>query len=90
MVAEMSEACLTSQSQSDRIKRLKAQLKESEDNRARVELACQEKIKSHQKFMDRCLASQLEAEQRASLATDEAKRLRDLLSSTQEAMLQAE
>ena len=40
--------------------------------------------------MDRCLASQLEAEQRASLATDEAKRLRDLLSSTQEAMLQAE
>ena len=90
MVAEMSEACLTSQAQSDRIKRLEAQLKESEDNRARVELACQEKIKSHQEFMDRCLASQLEAEQRASLATDEAKRLRDLLSSTQEAMLQAE
>ena len=40
MVAEMSEACLTSQSQSDRIKHLETQLKESEDNRARVELAC--------------------------------------------------
>jgi hypothetical protein len=90
MVAEMSEACLASQAQTDRIKRLEAQLKESEDNRARVELACQEKIRSHQEFMDRCLASQLDAEQRASSATDEVKRLQDLLSSTQEAMLQAE
>ena len=40
--------------------------------------------------MDRCLASQMEAEQKASLAVDKVKHLKDLLSSTQESMLQAE
>ena len=40
--------------------------------------------------MDRCLASQMEADQRASLAAEETKTLRDLLSSTQESMLRAE
>ena len=39
--------------------------------------------------MDRCLASQLDAEQRASSAADEVKHFQDLLSSTQEAMFRA-
>ena len=40
--------------------------------------------------MDRYLASHLDAEQRASSTVDEVKSLQGLLSSTQEAMLQAE
>jgi hypothetical protein len=41
-------------------------------------------------LLDQCLARQLEAEQRASSAAEEVKVLRDQLSSTQDALLQAE
>ena len=90
MVAEMSEAYRTGEAQEDRIKQLEAQLKESEDHRAQVELACQEGVRSNQVLLDQCLARQMEAEQKASFATEEAKTLQDQLSSTQDALLQAE
>ncbi|KAK1575900.1 hypothetical protein Q3G72_009348 [Acer saccharum] len=90
MVAEMSKAYRTSEAQEERIKRLEAQLKESEDRRARVELACQEGARSNQVLLDQCLARQMEAEQKASFAAEEAKTLQDQLSSTQDALLQAE
>ena len=57
MVAEISGACLASLAQVDRIRHLEAQLKENKDGRAWTKVACQKKIKSHQEFMDRCLAS---------------------------------
>ena len=52
MVAEMSEACQAGKAQVERIRRLEAQLKESEDRYARVELACQEGAKSNQVLLD--------------------------------------
>ena len=82
MVAEMSGVCQVSQAQVDKIKYLEAQLKESEGGRARTELAYREKIRANQEFMDRCLAGQVEAEQKASTAIDEVRHLKDLLSST--------
>ena len=39
--------------------------------------------------MDRCLAGQMEVEQKASMVVDEVRHLKDLISSTQEAMLRA-
>ncbi|KAK1566835.1 hypothetical protein Q3G72_004712 [Acer saccharum] len=90
MVAEMSKAYRTGEAQEDRIKRLEAQLKKSEDRRARAELACQEGVKSNQVLLDQYLACQMEAEQKASFAAEEAKTLQDQLSSTQDALLQAE
>ena len=65
-------------------------MKESEDRYARIESACQRKIRANQEFMDRYLTSQIEVEQKASLDVDEVKHLKDLLSFTQESMLQAE
>ena len=56
MVAEMSGACQTGEAQAERIRRLEAQLKESEDRRSRAESACQEGAKSGQMLLDQCLA----------------------------------
>ena len=90
MVAEMSGACRAGEAQADRIRQLEAQLKESNDRCSRAELACREGAKSSQVLLDQCLARQLEAEQRASSAAKEVKVLKDQLSSTQGALLQAE
>ena len=84
----MSGACRAGEAQADRIKRLEAQLKESEDHCSRAELACREGAKSSQVLLDQCLARQLEAEQRASSAPEEVQILKDQLSSTQGALLQ--
>ena len=83
----MSEACRTGEVQEERIRRLEAQLKESEDHRARVELACQEGARSNQVLLDQCLARQMEAEQKVSFAAEEVKTLQDQLSSTQDVLL---
>ena len=90
MVAEMSGACQAGEAQAERIRRLEAQLKESEDHHSRAELACQEEARSSQVLLDQCLARQMEAEQRASSAAEEVKTLQDQLSSTQEALLRSE
>ena len=86
----MSGACQAGEAQAERIKRLEAQLKESEDRCSRAELASREGAKSSQVLLDQCLARQLEAEQRASSAADEVQILKDQLSSVQGALLQAE
>ena len=90
MVAEMSEAWQAGEAHAERIRQLEAQLKESEDHYARVKLACQEGVRSNQVLLDQCLARQMEAEQSASFAAEEVKTLQDQLSSTQDALLQAE
>ena len=82
MVAEMSEAWQAGEAQAERIRRLEAQLKESEYRCPRVELACQEGARSNQVLLDQCLAHQMEAEQKASFAAEEVKILQDQLSST--------
>ncbi|KAK0580989.1 hypothetical protein LWI29_008507 [Acer saccharum] len=71
MVAEMSGACQAGEAQVERIRRLEAQLKESEDHCSRAELARQEEARSSQMLLDQCLARQMEAEQRASSAAEE-------------------
>ena len=86
----MSGACQAGEAQAERIRRLEAQLKESEDRRSRAELACQEGAKSSQMLLDQCLSRQMEAEQRASSTAEEVKTLQDQLSSTQDALFQAE
>lgn len=86
----MSEACRAGAALEDRIRRLEAQVKASEDHCAQVELASQERAKSSQVLLDQCLARQLEAEQRASLADEQVGALRDQLSSSQDALLRAE
>ena len=90
MMAEMIEACQAGEAQAERIRQLEAQLKESEDRHSRAELACQEGVESSQVLLDQCLARQMEAEQRASSTAEEVKTLQDQLSSTQDALLQAE
>ncbi|KAK0603152.1 hypothetical protein LWI29_001916 [Acer saccharum] len=90
MVAEMSGACQAGEAQAERIRRLEAQLKESEDHCSRAELARQEEAKSNQMLLNQCLARQMEAEQRASSAAEEVRTLQDQLSSTREALLRAE
>ncbi|KAK0579786.1 hypothetical protein LWI29_031429 [Acer saccharum] len=90
MVAEMSGACQAGEAQAERIRRLEAQLKESEDHRSRAESACQEEARSSQVLLDQCLARQMEAEQRASSVAEDVKTLQDQLSSTQEALLRSE
>ncbi|KAK0595259.1 hypothetical protein LWI29_005023 [Acer saccharum] len=90
MVAEMSGACQAGEAQAERIRRLEAQLKESEDHCSRAELARQEEARSSQMLLDQCLARQMEAEQRASSAAEEVRTLQDQLSSTQEALLRSE
>ncbi|KAK0606502.1 hypothetical protein LWI29_038413 [Acer saccharum] len=90
MVAEMSGACQVGEAQAKRIRRLEAQLKESEEHCSRAELARQEEAKSNQMLLSQCLARQTEAEQRASSAAEEVRTLQDQLSSTQDALLRAE
>ena len=52
----MSGACQAGEAQAERIKRLEAQLKESEDRCSRAELASREGAKSSQVLLDQCLA----------------------------------
>ncbi|KAK0579169.1 hypothetical protein LWI29_022147 [Acer saccharum] len=85
-----NRASYAGEAQAERIRRLEAQLKESEDHRSRAELSCQEEARSSQVLLDQCLARQVEAEQRASSAAEEVKTLQDQLSSTQEALLRSE
>ncbi|KAK0578480.1 hypothetical protein LWI29_011102 [Acer saccharum] len=73
-----------------KIRRLEAQLKESEDHCSRAELARQEEARSGEMLVNQCLARQMEAEQRASSAAEEVRTLQDQLSSTREALLRAE
>ena len=86
----MSVACQAGEAQAERIRRLEAQLKESEDHCSRAKLARQEEARSSQMLLDQCLARQMEAEQRASSAAEEVRTLQDQLSSTREALLRAE
>ncbi|KAK0587498.1 hypothetical protein LWI29_023862 [Acer saccharum] len=72
MVAEMSGACQAGEAQAEKIRRLEAQLKESEDHCSRAELARQEEARSSEMLVNQCLARQMEAEQRASSAAEEA------------------
>ncbi|KAK0573613.1 hypothetical protein LWI29_010900 [Acer saccharum] len=90
MVAEMSGACEAGEAQAEKIRRLEAQLKESEDHCSRAELARQEEARSGEMLVNQCLARQMEAEQRASSAAEEVRTLQDQLSSTREALLRAE
>ena len=90
MVAEVSDLLGATHAQADKIRCLEAQLKKSENNCARAELACREKVRSNQEFMDQCLAGQMETDQQVTLATEEARTLRGRLVSTQELMRQAE
>ncbi|KAK0586984.1 hypothetical protein LWI29_015697 [Acer saccharum] len=90
MVAEMSGACQAGEAQAEKIRRLEAQLKESEDHCSRAELARQEEARSSEMLINQCLARQMEAEQRASSAAEEVRTLQDQLSSTREALLRAE
>ncbi|KAK1576184.1 hypothetical protein Q3G72_011626 [Acer saccharum] len=90
MVAEMSGACQAGEAQAERIRRLEAQLKESEDHCSRAESARQEEARSSEMLVNQCLARQMEAEQRASSAAEEVRTLQDQLSSTREALLRAE
>ncbi|KAK0573858.1 hypothetical protein LWI29_014653 [Acer saccharum] len=85
-----NSASYAGEAQAERIRRLEAQLKESEDHCSRAELARQEEARSSQMLLDQCLARQMEAEQRASSAAEEVRTLQDQLSSTQEALLRSE
>ena len=87
MVVELADAYQTSLAQEDRIRHLKAQLRKSEENCTRTKQVCQETFKANQEFMDRCLAAQLEAEERAVLVEEKAKSYKDLLDLSQEPML---
>ncbi|KAK0570577.1 hypothetical protein LWI29_003400 [Acer saccharum] len=90
MVAEMSGACQAGEAQAEKIRKLEAQLKESEDHCSRVELARQEEARSSETLINQCLGRQMEAEQRATSAAEEVRTLQDQLSSTREALLRAE
>ncbi|KAK0588657.1 hypothetical protein LWI29_003807 [Acer saccharum] len=68
MVAEMSGACQAGEAQVERIRRLEAQLKESEDHRSRAELACQEEARSSQV---KTLQDQLSSTQEALLRSEQ-------------------
>ncbi|KAK0571125.1 hypothetical protein LWI29_011465 [Acer saccharum] len=63
MVAEMYGACQAGEAQAERIRRLEAQLNESEDHCSRAELARQEEAESNQMLLNQCLARQMEAKQ---------------------------
>ena len=90
MVAELTDALQTNLARADKIKRLGVQLKESEEALAHTERICQKKLGANKVFINRCLAAQLKVEQYASFVEEEARSLKNLLSTAQESMLQAE
>ncbi|KAK0596867.1 hypothetical protein LWI29_019769 [Acer saccharum] len=71
MVAEMSGACEAGEAQAEKIRRLEAQLKESEDHCSRAELARQEEARSSE-MLDQ-LSSTREALLRAEQNAEDAK-----------------
>ena len=71
----MSGACQAGEAQTEKIRRLEAQLKESEDHCSRAELARQEEARSSEVLINQCLGRQMEAEQRATSAAEEVRTL---------------
>ncbi|KAK1550740.1 hypothetical protein Q3G72_023949 [Acer saccharum] len=75
MVSELADVLKTNRVQAETIKRLEASLKESEERRLSSEWACEEKLRVNQETVDSHLAACLKAEQRASVAEENARAL---------------